>query len=83
MYIPAGTPHRYLPNDESIQLKYKASQPGAEAVVWHCTRCDSELFRHTFDPTNTTVETGYRQGDMAFNVDPGPHTCRSCGLRQD
>lgn len=80
VYIPAGTPHRYVPAEESVQLKYKAANPGAEAVGWFCRRCDTELFRRTFDPAAAPVEDGYAAAVEAFEGDPTRHSCPTCGL---
>jgi ribosomal protein L16 Arg81 hydroxylase len=34
VYIPAGTPHRYVPTTESLQTRYKAEPAGLEGVAW-------------------------------------------------
>lgn len=62
VYVPAGTPHRYVPDGTTIQIKYKAVSPGPEAAAWYCTRCATELYRYAFDPSRTSVEAGYEEG---------------------
>jgi len=81
VYLPAGTPHRYVPATESVQLKYKAAIPGAEAAAWYCRRCETELFRHTFDTSSLPVDEGYAAGVTAFAAGQ-PHDCPECGLAE-
>ncbi len=38
LYVPGGTPHRIVPTEPSIQMRYKASHPGLEAVAWYSDR---------------------------------------------
>lgn len=80
VYVPAGTPHRYRPDTTTIQLRYKAATPGLEAAAWYCDRCATELYRHTFAPSSTPVETGYRNGQDRFDAEQARHTCPACGL---
>lgn len=75
VYVPAGTPHRYQPDGSTIQLKYKAANPGPEAAAWYCGRCGAELYRHTFDPSRTPVEAEYQHGQDQFDADPSLAAC--------
>ncbi|HVI00909.1 MAG TPA: hypothetical protein VM869_19465 [Enhygromyxa sp.] len=79
IYVPAGTPTRLVPTTESIIMRYKAQQPGLEAVAWYCPSCDHELFRHTFDTARTFEQEGYLEGCRNFNEDPARRRCGECG----
>jgi 3-hydroxyanthranilate 3,4-dioxygenase len=79
IYVPAGTPTRLVPKTESIIMRYKASEPGLEAVAWYCESCDEELFRHTFDTARTFAQEGYIEGCRNFNEDPARRRCSKCG----
>lgn len=82
IYVPAGTPTRLVPKTESVDLiimRYKAAQPGLEAVAWYCETCDTELFRHTFDNARTFAQEGYLEGCRNFNEDAARRRCSKCG----
>lgn len=81
VYVPAGTPHRYVPAGESILLTYKAARPGAEAVAWYCDRCGTEIFRQTYDLAEITSQDGRAAARARFGDNAEPTPCPECGHR--
>lgn len=79
IYVPAGTPTRLVPTTELVIVRYKAQEPGLEAVAWHCQSCDHELFRHTFDTARTFAQEGYLEACRSFNADAQRRRCGKCG----
>lgn len=78
LYIPAGTPSRIVPSEESIHLRFKAINPGLEGVAWFCPSCDTEVWRYEFDAGVQQVQQGYFDGCRQFNADPARRTCGAC-----
>lgn len=79
IYVPAGTPHRMLPSEPSIQYRYKAANSGLESVAFHCEGCDHELHAETWDTAAETPQAGYLRATSAFNAAPASRTCSKCG----
>jgi 3-hydroxyanthranilate 3,4-dioxygenase len=69
VYVPGGTPHRIVPQTESIQLRYKASDPGLEAVAWYADNSDEEIARVTWDCAEELPQAAYLRACRAFNAD--------------
>jgi len=67
VYVPGGTPHRLIPQTESVHLRYKAAQPGLEAVAWY--KGDEEVARVTWDCAKELPQEGYLRACRAFNAD--------------
>ncbi|HEY1504887.1 MAG TPA: Rieske 2Fe-2S domain-containing protein [Stellaceae bacterium] len=67
VYVPGGTPHRLVPNTESIHLRYKAARPGLEAVAWY--NGDDEIARITWDCATELPQAAYLRACHAFNAD--------------
>ncbi|MCF6476405.1 hypothetical protein FAF44_49915 [Nonomuraea sp. MG754425] len=78
LYIPAGTPSRIEPREEAIHLRFKAIDPGLEAVAWFCASCEAEIWRYEFDAGSLPVQQGYVAGCRAFNAEVSHRTCGSC-----
>lgn len=78
LYVPAGTPCRIEPREESIHLRYKAINPGLEGVAWFCPSCDAEVRRYEFDAELLPVQLGYLDACRAFNAEPEHRTCGVC-----
>ena len=78
LYVPAGTPCRIGPRQESVHLRFKASNPGMEGVAWFCPSCDIEIWRHEFDAGAQPVQLGYLDGCQAFNAQVAHRTCGPC-----
>ena len=81
VYVPAGTPHRIVPNEESIQIRYKARSAGLEGVSWFCPGCDRELHRVEWDTATTVSQQVYHDACAAFNEDETLRRCIYCGAQ--
>jgi hypothetical protein len=79
VYVPAGTPTRLVPDDESVNLRYKALHPGYEGVGWFCEDCGRELHRVEFDGDCSIPQEEYWKACEAFNSDPALRRCGECG----
>jgi hypothetical protein len=79
VYVPAGTPHRILPETESIQVRYKARDAGWEAVAWYCPACGAQLRYEEWDTAAELPQAAYWRICQAFNGDPASRTCTRCG----
>jgi hypothetical protein len=79
VYVPAGTPHRVIPQTESIQIRYKAREAGWEGVAWYCDKCGAELWRSEWNTAEQLPQDGYWQSCEAFNHDAAHRTCAGCG----
>jgi len=78
VYVPAGTPHRVLPETESIQLRYKARDAGWEAVAWYCPACGTEVHYDEWDTASELPQAAYWRACQAFNGDAARRTCPRC-----
>lgn len=67
VYVPGGTPHRLVPQSESIHLRYKASRPGHEAVAWY--QGNDEVARIAWDCAEELPQAAYLRACRAFNAD--------------
>ena len=79
VYVPAGIPHRLELREPGIQLRYKAREPGLEAVAWLCQGCGEEIHRHVWDTADVLPQEGYLQACQQFNEDEALRRCPSCG----
>jgi hypothetical protein len=79
VYVPAGTPHRYVPTTESLQTRYKAEPAGLEGVAWFCDGCGTEIARDEWDTAERLPQEGYWQACEAFNASVNRRTCAGCG----
>lgn len=79
IYIPAGTPHRFIPTEESIVMRAKAQFPKLEGVAWCCERCGAEVQRHVWNAREKLCQEGYLEACTAFNADEAARRCPSCG----
>ncbi|WP_431878914.1 hypothetical protein [Amycolatopsis sacchari] len=83
VYIPAGTPHRIVPTEEGVQLRYKARVPGLEGVAWYCPGCDRELHRVEWDTADTISQQAYYDACAEFNDKDTLRHCEGCGTTHD
>jgi len=83
VYVPAGTPHRIIPQTESIQVRYKAHDAGWEGVAWYCDRCGTELWRSEWNTAEQIPQDGYWKSCQAFNEDRTLRGCAGCGTVAD
>jgi hypothetical protein len=79
VYVPAGTPHRLIPDGVSINHRYKAEHAGLEGVAWYCPQCGKELHREVWDTEAELPQEGYARATARFNDEAPLRTCSSCG----
>ncbi|MBN9080291.1 MAG: hypothetical protein BGP04_18660 [Rhizobiales bacterium 62-17] len=79
VYVPGGTPHRLLPREASVHLRYKADDPGLEAVAWFSEETGREISRVTFDCATELPQEGYLRACELFNATPSMRTCPATG----
>jgi 3-hydroxyanthranilate 3,4-dioxygenase len=79
VYVPAGTPHRIVPTETSITLRYKQMHAGLEGVAWYCDNCDAEIHRQVWDTAATLSQLKYDEISSHFAADASLRTCRNCG----
>ena len=75
IYIPARTPHRFLPDEPSTQYRYKAIVPGLEGVCWYAPNAASASARKSGIPSELPQE-GYLRASTAFNEEPSAPALR-------
>jgi hypothetical protein len=79
VYVPAGTPHRIMPEGVAVQYRYKAEHGGLEAVAFYCEACSGPLHRDTFDTAEEIPQRAYLRAVQAFNGSADQRTCARCG----
>lgn len=79
VYVPGGTPHRLLPREASVHLRYKADDPGLEAVAWFSEATGKEISRVTFDCATELPQDGYLRACTLFNETPSMRACPATG----
>lgn len=67
VYVPGGTPHRIVPQSESIHLRYKAEHAGLEAAAWY--NGADEVARVTWDCAKELPQEAYLRACRTFNSD--------------
>ena len=83
VYVPAGTPHRIVPETESIQVRYKARDAGWEGAAWYCDKCGAELWRSEWNTVEQLPQEGYWRSCHDFNEASSLRTCQQCGTTAD
>ena len=79
IYVPAGTPHRIVPDTESVHYRYKLPESELEGVAWYCQGCGAPLWRDVWRISEELVQDGYLRACQGFNANLGCRTCDSCG----
>jgi len=79
VYVPAGAPHRIVPSESSIMLRYKQMQAGLEGVAWYCDTCDSEIYREVWDTATSVSQQKYAEVSIRFAADASLRKCGQCG----
>lgn len=79
IYIPAGTSHRIIPQEESVQYRIKARKSGTEAVSFRCPQCGSELMRQVWNTDEEVSQEAYLRAVTRFNGNEQQRTCSKCG----
>ena len=83
VYVPAGAPHRVLVQAPGEMIRYKASEPGLEAVRWLCERCGNQLDEYAWDNSSTLPQASYLAACERHNADEPRRQCAACGHRHD
>jgi mannose-6-phosphate isomerase-like protein (cupin superfamily) len=79
VYVPAGVPHRLLPAEESVVLRYKPHPPGIEGVAWYCDNCGAELHRDIWHADRVASQAMFHEMSTRFAADTDRRTCATCG----
>jgi len=79
VYVPAGAPHRMVPAETCIMLRYKQMHAGLEGVAWYCDSCDAEIYREVWDTETTMSQLKYEEVSSRFSADASLRQCRQCG----
>lgn len=79
IYVPARTPHRILPSEESIQHRFKLPESELEGVAWFCDDCGEELHRTVWQLADELPQEGYLRACNAFSADAALRSCGGCG----
>ncbi len=78
VYLPGGTPHRIVPESESVQYRFKAEHAGLEGVAWYCERCGAEIRRDEFDTAQELPQEAYLRLCEQFNASEELRRCPQC-----
>ena len=79
IYIPAGAPHRIVPTEENVMLRYKPQPAGLEGMAWFCGGCGAELHRAVWDSAKAIAQEMYHAEGQRFATDAALRTCGGCG----
>lgn len=80
IYVPAGTPHRIIPKNESIHYRYKLPESELEGVAWYCNECGDEVYRDVWELAKELPQEGYQRACDEFNTEESIRTCPRCGV---
>jgi mannose-6-phosphate isomerase-like protein (cupin superfamily) len=80
VYISAGVPHRIVPDEESVVLRYKPQPAGLEGVAWYCSECNTELFRRVWNADTAVSQAMFHEVSHEFAAEPIRRTCPKCGV---
>jgi hypothetical protein len=78
-YVPAGTPHRIVPKEPGLHLRYKARDAGLEGVAWYCEDCSSVLHRIEWDTASVVPQDGYARACRYYAASIAGKPCAKCG----
>jgi len=80
VYVPAGTPHRFVPAEECVYIRYVANEPYFRAAVFSCAGCGAELDRLEWQQDLEVEQIAiYAELARRFNEDAERRTCAGCG----
>jgi hypothetical protein len=77
-YIPAGTPHRIVPTEPGLHLRYKARAAGREGVAWYCETCAKVLHRIEWDTAVVSPQDGYARACRYYAANVAGKPCATC-----
>jgi 3-hydroxyanthranilate 3,4-dioxygenase len=79
VYVPGGTPHRIVPSEPGLHVRYKARAAGAEGVAWYCERCNGVLHRIEWDTQTVLPQDGYARACRYYAGAIAGTPCKACG----
>ncbi len=79
VYVPGGTPHRIVPKEAGLHLRYKARDAGREGVAWSCTSCSSTLHRIEWETASVSPQDGYARSCRYYAEAIAGKPCATCG----
>jgi hypothetical protein len=79
VYVPAGVPHRYVPEEETIQIRYKAEHAGLEGVTWYSEKTGARAGTVVWDTAAELPQEGYLRACTTFNADAELRRCPDTG----
>ncbi len=80
VYIPAGVPHRIVPGEESVMLRYKPQPAGLEGVAWYCTNCSTELYRRAWNADTAVSQAMFHEVCHEYLGEATRRKCPKCGV---
>jgi mannose-6-phosphate isomerase-like protein (cupin superfamily) len=80
LYVPAGVPHRIVPDEESVMLRYKPRPAGLEGVAWYCTDCNNELYRRVWNANTVVSQAMFDEASREFALEATRRKCPKCGV---
>ena len=79
VYVPAGTPHRLEPQEESVLIRFIGNDPAYRAAVFACETCGAELDRLEWkQDLEVDAVAIYAEVVRRFNADEAARTCATC-----
>jgi 3-hydroxyanthranilate 3,4-dioxygenase len=81
IYVPAGTPHRIVPREPSLHVRYKAREAGFEGVAWYCDGCATERRRLEWDTATELPQEAYARACRIYAESIAGSACTKCGER--
>jgi hypothetical protein len=81
VYVPAGTPHRIVPRESSLHVRYKAREAGLEGVAWYCDSCGTERHRIEWDTADEMPQEAYARSARYYAEAIAGSACGKCGER--
>lgn len=80
VYVPAGTPHRIEPAEESVSIRYIGNDPAYRGAVFACEHCGHELDRLEWQQDlEVDAIAIYAELARRFNEDLEQRSCSICG----
>lgn len=78
VYVPAGTPHRIVPRQPSLHVRYKAREAGLEAVAWYCDMCGTERHRIEWNTADELPQEAYARACDHYEATIAETRCVKC-----
>ena len=78
IYVPAGTPHRIRPAEESIHHRFKLPESKLEGLAWYCDECAAEIHRDVWSLEDSLPQEGYLRACRGFNENVERRRCKRC-----